>query len=213
MSLSGRFQEALVYAATLHDGQVRKGTEVPYVSHLLAVASLVLEHGGDEDEAIAGLLHDAVEDQGGARTLQEIRDRFGDRVAAIVEGCSDTDTIPKPPWRQRKERFLERVRTAQRSVLLVAAADKLHNARTLLASYRAEGEDVWHRFRGGRDGTLWYHRAVLDVLAAMLPCPLVDDLRAAVEALERAARPTGTQARAAARASPADRARSRPGPS
>ena len=124
-ALGPRSAEALVYAARLHAGQTRKASGTPYVAHLLGVASLVLEAGGDEEEAIAALLHDAVEDQGGAAVRQEIRQRFGDRVAAIVDGCSDAETVPKPPWRQRKERFLASLHEADAAVLRVAAADKL----------------------------------------------------------------------------------------
>ena len=184
MPLSERFNAGLDYAATLHAAQTRKGTGVPYVSHLLAAASLVLEHGGDEDEAIAALLHDAVEDQGGAPTAAEIRRRFGDRVAEIVIGCSDTEVVPKPPWRPRKEAHLDRLRTASPSILLVTAADKLHNARAILGEYRRAGEEVWRRFSGGRDGTLWYYRATLDILATRAASPLVDELARVVAELE-----------------------------
>jgi (p)ppGpp synthase/HD superfamily hydrolase len=162
--LSARFAEALVYATELHGRQARKGTSVPYVSHLLAVAGLVLEHDGTEEEAIAALLHDAIEDQGGAATGDEIRRRFGPAVYAIVEGCTDSDLTPKPPWRPRKEAYLARVRGAPASVRLVSAADKLHNARTILAEYRHLGELVWARFHGGKEGTLWYHRALVQAL-------------------------------------------------
>jgi (p)ppGpp synthase/HD superfamily hydrolase len=136
---------ALVYAAELHDRQMRKGTRIPYVAHLMSVASLVLEDGGDEDEVIAGLLHDAVEDQGGRLTLDVIRSRFGRRLANIVEECSDAETIPKPPWRERKERYIEHLKVADRGVLRVALADKLHNARAVLADYRTFGEGLWSR--------------------------------------------------------------------
>ena len=124
--LSSRFSDALVYAANLHAAQTRKVSGEPYLAHLLGAAAIVLDYGGDEDEAIAALLHDAIEDQGGPAARAEILRRFGERVAAIVEGCTDTDAFPKPPWRQRKEAFLERLRTAAPSVRLVVAADKLH---------------------------------------------------------------------------------------
>src|SRR5919202_957739 len=153
MALTRRFEEALTFAARLHSAQVRKGTTVPYVSHLLAVAAVALEHGADEDEAIAALLHDAVEDQGGAATREEIRRRFGDRVAEIVDGCTDAETTPKPPWRERKERYVSHIASAPPSVRLVSAADKLHNARSILADLRTCGEGVWDRFRGGKEGT------------------------------------------------------------
>ena len=188
MRLSERFGAALEYASRLHAAQMRKGTSVPYVAHLLAVASLVLEHGGDEDEAIAALLHDAVEDQGGAATAAAIRERFGERVAHIVLGCTDTDVIPKPPWRPRKEAHLERLRTAPPSVLLVAAADKLHNARTILAEYRLAGESTWQRFNGGREGTLWYYHATLALLRERAEGPLIEELARVIDELEALAR-------------------------
>ena len=184
MRLSERFSSALEYAARLHSTQARKGTPIPYVAHLLAVSSLVLEHGGDEDEAIAALLHDAVEDQGGAETAAEIRRRFGDRVTDIVLGCTDTDVFPKPPWRPRKEAHLERLRSAPFSVLLVAAADKLHNARAISGEYRQQGEQVWTRFNGGREGTLWYYRATLELLRQRAAGSLVDELTRVVADLE-----------------------------
>jgi GTP pyrophosphokinase len=187
MALGPRFTEALPYAAELHRQQVRKGSGVPYVSHLLAVAGLVLEHGGNEDEAIAALLHDAVEDQGGAPRLQEIRQRFGDTVAAIVEGCTDTDETPKPPWRPRKEAYIAHLASASPSVRLVSAADKLHNARTILADHRRFGGSVWRRFSGGRDGTLWYYRSLVEAFRAHGMNPLVEDLERVVGELERLA--------------------------
>jgi (p)ppGpp synthase/HD superfamily hydrolase len=161
--LTGLFEEALIYATRLHAGQKRKWESTPYISHLLGVTSLVLEDGGDELEAIAALLHDAVEDQGGLETLEEIRQRFGDRVARIVEACSDSYTNPKPPWRERKEAYVERMRTAPPDVRRVSLADKLHNGRATLATLYREGEGTWARFRGGKDGTLWYFRALSEV--------------------------------------------------
>jgi (p)ppGpp synthase/HD superfamily hydrolase len=161
--LSGLFEEALIYATRLHSNQRRKWESTPYISHLLGVASLVLEDGGDEQEAIAALLHDAVEDQGGLETLAEIRQRFGDRVAGIVAACSDSFTDPKPPWRQRKEAYIARMRSAGPDVRRVSMADKLHNGRATLATLFKEGEETWARFRGGKEGTLWYYRALADV--------------------------------------------------
>jgi (p)ppGpp synthase/HD superfamily hydrolase len=174
MSLSARFEEALVFAVRLHAGQTRKGTDTPYIAHLLAVASIVIEHGASEDEAIAALLHDAAEDQGGKATLEKVRDRFGERVAEIVAGCTDSWTTPRPPWRKRKEAYIAHLRGASASVRLVSAADKLHNARTILADYRALGESLWNRFNGGREGTLWYYRSLIDVLQDTGPAPIVD---------------------------------------
>jgi hypothetical protein len=141
--LTDRFGEALVYAERAHRAQTRKGTTIPYVAHLLAVASLVLEHGGGEDQAIAALLHDVVEDQGGAAAAAEIRARFGDRVADIVLACTDTEATPKPPWRARKEAYVASVAGKSDDAILVTAADKLHNASAILEDYRVLGEALW----------------------------------------------------------------------
>lgn len=189
MELTERFTQALVYAAGLHAGQTRKLSGTPYLGHLLRVAGTVLEHGADEDEAIAALLHDAVEDQGGLPTAQEIRSRFGPRVAEIVEDCSDTAQHPKPPWLERKRSYLARLPHAATSVRLISAADKLDNARSLLAGYRVVGEAMWERFRGGREGTLWYLRSVAEILKQSGGSPLVDELDRAVTELEQAAGP------------------------
>lgn len=185
--LSKRFEEALLLATRLHAGQPRKGKDVPYITHLLAVASLVLEAGGGEDEAIAALLHDAIEDSGDKICLEDIRQRFGETVADIVDGCTDARTLPKPPWRGRKEAYIAHLGDAPASERLVAVADKLHNARTVLADYRAEGEAVWERFNGGREGTLWYYRALVETFQAAGPTPLVDELERVVSEIERLA--------------------------
>jgi hypothetical protein len=186
--LGERFERALQHATRLHAAQTRKGTNIPYVSHLLSVAAIVLEDGGDEDEAIAALLHDAVEDQGGRPTLEEIRSLFGDRVAEIVEGCSDTDVVPKPPWRRRKEIYIEHIRTARPEVLRVSAADKLHNARAILADFRRHGDALWPRFSGAREGTLWYYRTLIAAYRAAGGAGfLVDELDRTVTELERLA--------------------------
>jgi len=182
--LTSRFEEALIYTLRLHAKQVRKGSNVPYFSHLMAVAALTLEYGGDEDEAIAALLHDAVEDQGGPATRTEILRRFGPEVTAIVDGCTDTDAIPKPPWRARKEAYIEELRSALLPVRRVSACDKLHNARTLVMEYRRCGEALWARFQGGRDGTLWYYRAILQALRPDGIADLVDELNRVVTELE-----------------------------
>jgi (p)ppGpp synthase/HD superfamily hydrolase len=187
MTLSARFEEALILAVRWHAGQMRKETTIPYIAHLLGVASLVLEQGAGEDEAIAALLHDAVEDQGGAVALEEIRRRFGDGVAEIVAGCTDAWTTPKPPWRERKEAYIAHLRQASASVRLVSAADKLHNARAILADYRALGEALWSRFNGGKEGTLWYYRALVETLQAADPTPLVEELDRVVSEIERLA--------------------------
>ena len=186
MALSERFCDALVFAARLHANQRRKLSGEPYVAHLLRVAGIALEHGADEDEAVAALLHDAVEDQGGAATGRLIGERFGPRVAEIVHGCSDTDQTPKPPWRERKEAHLAHLREASASVRLISAADKLDNVRSILAAYRVMGEGIWERFRGGRDGTLWYFRSVAETLKQAGANPLVDELARAVRELARA---------------------------
>jgi GTP pyrophosphokinase len=184
MKLSTRFEKALVFATQLHAGQTRKGTTIPYISHLLAVTAIVLEHGGDEDEAIAALLHDSIEDQGGASTREEIRRRFGDRVVEIVDGCTDTDVMPKPPWRVRKEAYITHISVASAPVRLVSAADKLHNARTVLEDYRIVGEALWKRFNGGKEGTLWYYRAAVDALRKSGTSPLIEELDRVVSEIE-----------------------------
>ena len=186
--LTRRFKEAFDLAFDLHKDQQRKGKPEPYVGHLIAVASIVIEAGGDEDMAIAALLHDAVEDQGGRPVLEEIRRRFGDRVAGIVEGCTDTDRVEKPTWRLRKEKYIEHIRTeADMETRLVSAADKLHNARSILADYRLQGEDVWRRFKGGREGSLWYYREITNALKERGANPVVEELERVVKALERKA--------------------------
>jgi GTP pyrophosphokinase len=170
-----RLSDAFSFALDLHRTQVRKGSNTPYIAHLMGVSSLALEFGADEDEAIAALLHDAAEDQGGARTLAEIERRFGHRVAEIVEHCTDALTEPKPPWRERKEAYLRLLATAPASVKLVSGSDKLYNARCLVSDYRAVGEALWDRFSGGRDGVLWYYGRLPEVLQGG-PMLLVDEL-------------------------------------
>lgn len=183
--LSDRFREALGYCFDLHRHQVRKGTSVPYISHLMAVAALVLENDGDEETAIAALLHDAVEDQGGCETLRTIRARFGPRVAEIVQHCSDSDTTPKPPWKERKEKALQHLEKANPEEVLVVLADKIHNARSIAADLRRSGPGVWERFHGRRDGTLWYYRALLEALTARKLYPvLLHELTVLVRQLE-----------------------------
>ena len=184
MTLTSRFSEALAYAAKLHARQVRKGSGVPYVAHLLAVASLVLEMGGSETEAIGALLHDAVEDGGGQPRLDDIRRRFGDRVSEIVWGCSDTDQVPKPPWKDRKLRYIEHVRKASREVRRVSCADKLHNAWSTLRDYRNLGEKLWERFNASGDDTLWYYRQLIEAFRQPDQTALVDELERAVGELE-----------------------------
>jgi (p)ppGpp synthase/HD superfamily hydrolase len=182
MRLSPRYGAALQVAFDLHADQVRKGSGVPYFAHLAGVSSLVLEHGGTEDEAIAALLHDAVEDQGGRETLTRIATQFGDHVAAIVEGCTDALDVPKPPWRARKERYLDHLGSAPASVQLVSACDKLYNAQSIVRDHHSVGEQVWTRFTEGRDGVLWYYRSL--AAAFTLANPVVQELRAAVDQMQ-----------------------------
>jgi len=184
--LGPRLQRAFRYAAEKHAGQTRKQSAVPYLSHLMAVASLVLEAGGDEDMAIAALLHDVVEDCGGMPRLREVRKQFGPRVAKIVEGCTDSFGDPKPEWMERKKNYLREVKDADAETRLVSAADKLHNVRTILADYRRDGESVWKRFSGKREGTLWYYRALSDEYQRRHPNRITPELEIAVGELERA---------------------------
>ncbi len=183
--LSARFERALVYAFQLHRNQTRKGTNTPYIAHLLGVAALVIEDGGDEDQAIAALLHDAVEDQGGLATLEKIRAEFGDRVARIVEGCTDAVTLPKPPWRRRKEVYLNHLAEAPAEVRRVSLADKLNNARSILADLRQIGDDVWKRFNGGKEGTLWYYRSLVSIFREEVDGRMVIELNEVVNEIER----------------------------
>jgi (p)ppGpp synthase/HD superfamily hydrolase len=182
--LGPRFERALIFATRKHAGQKRKGSSVPYIAHLLGVASLVFEAGGDEDLAIAALLHDVVEDCGGMPMLKEVRKRFGKRVAHIVDGCTDAYEEPKPEWYERKGKYLERLVTEDDDVRLVSCADKLHNAGTILRDYREVGESIWERFRGKRDGTLWYYRALADEFRSK-PNRLVNELERVVRELEK----------------------------
>ncbi len=185
------FSKAFADAARFHACQRRKGTGIPYISHPMAVAGLVLENGGGQDEAIAALLHDAAEDCGGEEALAEIRQRFGPEVALIVDGCTDTYEDPKPPWKPRKLAYLERLSKAPASVRLVAAADKLHNARCVLADYRTTGEELWKRFNAPKEEVLWYHRAVTETLRKAGTSPLIEELDRVVTELERLASRAG----------------------
>lgn len=192
--LTPRFNDAFLFAADKHSGQTRKSTSIPYLAHLMSVAALVSEAGGDEDLAIAALLHDVVEDCGGKPMLEEVRRHFGDRVAHVVEGCTDAFTVPKPPWRDRKEAYLRHLKKADPDIRLVSAADKLHNAREILKDYWEGGEAVWDRFTGKREGTLWYYRALADELSSENNW-MVRELERVVSALEHMANsrePTGT---------------------
>lgn len=175
-SLTQRYAEALLYAASAHEGQLRKGTDIPYVAHLIGVSSLVLDGGGDEDVAIAALLHDVAEDQGGHARLEDIRLRFGDRIAGIVEECSDSlteDPQAKAPWSERKEAYITHLPLASSDALLVTAADKLHNARAIHLDLLVYGSSVWKRFKGTSEQILWYYRSVLSVLEQRQVSPVL----------------------------------------
>ena len=187
--LTNRFVEALGYAAELHLHQRRKGKGQPYVGHLLGVAAIVIQHGGGEAEVIAALLHDAVEDQGGLPRLDEIREKFGERVARIVDGCTDSyeASNEKREWGERKRAYVERVAHAPEDVCLVSAADKLANAREILSDYRLEGDAVFDRFSGRKKGTLWYYRTLVDVFRKAGSNPLIDELDRVVTELEHLA--------------------------
>ncbi len=182
--LGPRFLRAFLFAAEKHKHQTRKASSIPYVAHLIGVTSLVLEAGGDEDLAIAALLHDVVEDCGGAAMLKEVRRRFGSRVAKVVDGCTDCDTYPKPPWRERKDKYIARLKTENDDTRMVSAADKLNNVRSILSDYRVIGEEIWSRFSGGREGTLWYYRTLLDEFLRRPPNRITRDLDLAVQQLE-----------------------------
>lgn len=181
-----RFASAMTYADRVHRGQYRKGTGIPYIAHILGVASLAIEYGATEDEAIAALLHDAAEDGGGEATLAEIRAAYGDAVADIVLGCSDSlveDPEDKLPWQERKENYLAHLENASLSVCLVSAADKLHNVRSIIRDHREHGDEVWQRFQGRREGTLWYYETVAHTLVRRYHSQLTRDLQEAVDQL------------------------------
>jgi GTP pyrophosphokinase len=182
--LGSRFLRAFQFASEQHAGQTRKASTIPYIAHLMGVASIVLEAGGDEDLAIAALLHDVVEDCGGAVMLKEVRRRFGKRVAQIVDGCTDAYGIPKPPWRERKESYMRRLKKESSDTRLVSAADKLNNIRSILSDYRSVGESVWSRFQGGREGTIWYYRTLRDEFLRSKPNRVTRDFDLAVRELE-----------------------------
>jgi (p)ppGpp synthase/HD superfamily hydrolase len=179
--LTHKYDEALLYASELHRTQVRKGTSIPYVSHLLSVSALVLKNGGDEDQAIAGLLHDAAEDKGGIETIAVIRAKFGDRVARIVADCTDSVATPKPPWRERKEAYIASLATKDTDSLLVSLADKTDNARAIMGDYREFGDEAWEQFTGKKEGTRWYYRALSDAFQAHYPGPLAAELARTVQ--------------------------------
>lgn len=168
--------DAFAYTYELHKGQVRKRTHVPYITHLMAVSAIVGEYGGTEDQVIAGLLHDAMEDQGGRATLEKIRTRFGDIIADYVDGCSDAEGEPKAPWMERKQTFIDAAKTADPDLRLIIAADKIHNGRSILKDLRVYGNDLWGIFNGGRDLTLWYFDEVLEALSTGWEHPILSEL-------------------------------------
>ncbi len=174
----GRLERAFRFAASVHRDQKRKGSQIPYITHLMAVSAIVGESGGDEEQMIAALLHDSMEDQG--ITRQEISERFGERVANIVEACSDCTSKPKPPWRDRKERYIAHLREATPDIRLISVADKLHNARTILSDLRSIGSEVWKRFNAGPDEIPWYYRSVIEALRQGWNHPLIDELEGVV---------------------------------
>lgn len=159
--ITERFDQALLLCCQLHRHQLRKDGRTPYIAHLLTVAALVLEDGGSEDEAIAALLHDSVEDQGGLKTRAKIRQDFGKTVAEIVAGCTESETVPKPSWEVRKSRYLQQIRTGSKAVQRVSLADKLHNARCTLLQLQQEGKGVWQQFHGGKSSTLKFYQSLL----------------------------------------------------
>ncbi len=183
---SSRLDDALAFAAAAFRDRRRKGTDIPYLTHLLQVMVYVGEHGGDEEQMVAAVLHDYLEDIEGA-TSQELRERFGERVARLVEGLSDCTTQPKPPWEQRKRDYLEKLRTAAPELKLISAADKLHNAQSVRRDLMRMGEGIFGRFSASREQTLWYYRAVTRALEEGFEHALVAELREEVERLHAAA--------------------------
>lgn len=194
VKLGPRFLKAFEFTADKHRKQTRKASTIPYIAHLMGVASLVLEAGGDEDLVIAALLHDVVEDCGGEKMLKKVRRRFGKRVAHIVDGCTDAYEIPKPPWKERKVNYINRLKKEDSDTRLVSAADKLNNVRSILSDYRALGESVWSRFNGGREGTLWYYRTLRDEFLRSKPNRITLDLDLAVQELEALTRKNSSPA-------------------
>lgn len=183
--LSARFDDAFHYAHEVHRTQTRKGNSSPYIGHLMGVTSIVLDDGGEEDEAIAALLHDAVEDQGGRERLEEIRTRFGDAVAKIVEDCTDSWETPKRPWTDRKREYVEHARTLQRGSLRVAAADKVHNAYAILRDLRNVGDEVWTRFNAPADDVIAYYEGLVRAMREAGGGKLVEELDRIVKGIRR----------------------------
>lgn len=185
VKLTRRFEDAFEYAHRVHGSQTRKGTAVPYIGHLMGVVSIVLDDGGSEDEAIAGLLHDAAEDQGGRDRLDDIRSRFGDEVAAMVADCTDSWDTPKKPWLERKQAYVEHARDLRPSSLRVSAADKVHNAYAILRDLRNEGEAVWDRFNASSDDVLSYYEGLVRAYRHAGGGRLVEELDRIVRGIRR----------------------------
>lgn len=196
--LGQKFDEALALASELHRKQNRKGTPIPYISHLMAAAGIVLEanayHPMDniEDVAIGALLHDAIEDQGHKIDLDQIKEKFGDTVYRIVLECSDAIVTEKgqekPPWKDRKRAYLDNISGKSQETLLVSCADKMHNARCIMFDHDRIGDDIWDRFNAGKDGTIWYYRSLAEELEKAWPeNPLLPDFQAIVQRMEQAA--------------------------
>lgn len=183
MKYSPRVADAMVFAYQAHKDQTRKQSPIPYIAHPLAVASLVATHGGVEDQFIGALLHDTAEDQGGKEMLERVRAAFGDTVARLVEWCSDTLEEVKPPWRQRKEAYIRRTAKAPEAVRLIVAADKLDNAKAILRDFREFDDEVFTRFTGGKEGTLWYYENMLKALESGWDHPILDELSEVVNTL------------------------------
>lgn len=177
-----RVDRALALATRAFRNIRRKGTDIPYLSHLLQVMVTVAEHGGDEDQLIAAVLHDYLEDIDGA-SADQVAAEFGERVARLVVGLSDAVARPKPPWRERKQRYLEHLRGSPAELKLISAADKLHNARSIRRDLARVGDAVWDRFSASRDETLWYYRELVGALGAGWATALLDELAAEVDAL------------------------------
>jgi (p)ppGpp synthase/HD superfamily hydrolase len=182
--MTKQFEKALVYATRIHGGQFRKKTRIPYIAHILGVTAIALEYGANETEAIGALLHDAVEDCGGLPRLRDIERKFGKAVARIVDGCTDSVTTPKPPWKERKEKYIAHLDKASRSTRLVSASDKLHNARAIVRNLREEGDKVFTRFKGGKEGTLWYYRSLVRAFRKHGRSELIDELNRVITEME-----------------------------
>jgi len=186
MKVSRRFENALVYATRIHGGQLRKKTRIPYIAHILGVTAIAMEYGANETEAIAALLHDAVEDCGGEKRLRDIEKKFGKGVAKIVDGCTDTYEKPKPAWLERKKNYVAHLKDSDSSTRLVSASDKLHNTRAILAELRRHGLQVFERFSGKKDGTLWYYRALVTAFREHRDhADLVDEVDRVVTQIEK----------------------------